>query len=156
MPEQIAMESDPCQGGESDPCQGGEIGRHGQIGAGAGGGGYGGGLGSRGGGNTGGGGPAVHGSIDKEVIRRVVRANVNQIRQCYEATLLNNPGIGGTLKTKWTIRSDGSVGDVSASGIHADVEACVVTKIETWKFPAPAGGGSVVISYPFVLREAAP
>ena len=34
------------------------------------------------------------------------------------------------------------------------VESCIVAAIRGWQFPAPAGGGPVIVSYPFLLTPA--
>ena len=31
------------------------------------------------------------------------------------------------------------------------VESCVASKIRTWRFPIPKGGGEVFVTYPFIF-----
>ena len=33
------------------------------------------------------------------------------------------------------------------------MERCVSSEIRTWKFPKPAGGGKVIINYPFYFSQ---
>jgi hypothetical protein len=33
------------------------------------------------------------------------------------------------------------------------VEQCIIDRIKTWKFPAPAGGGVVTVNYPFIFKS---
>jgi TonB family protein len=32
--------------------------------------------------------------------------------------------------------------------------ACLVERVRTWRFPAPAGGGEVQVNYPWVVKVA--
>jgi hypothetical protein len=36
----------------------------------------------------------------------------------------------------------------------ATVETCVASRVRTWIFPKPKGGGQVVVQYPFVFKAA--
>jgi hypothetical protein len=37
---------------------------------------------------------------------------------------------------------------------NAVVEGCTVQAVRRWGFPQPAGGGIVIVSYPFVMAPA--
>ena len=90
---------------------------------------------------------------DKDTIRGVVRANIGAITFCYEKRLLGAPGLAGKTQAQFTIAPDGTVSAATASGFDADVDACVANVIQTqMKFPAPPGGGSVNVNYPFVFK----
>lgn len=93
------------------------------------------------------------GNPDKEVVRRVVRTHIGEIRTCYETALQQQPDLAGTVVATFTIAPDGRVAHASASGLHPDVEGCIAARISTWKFPSPSGGGALHINYPFVLRQ---
>lgn len=97
------------------------------------------------------------GSIDKEVIRRVIRRHVNEIRFCYEKQLARNPSLAGTVSVSFRISTTGAVdkSEVKSSTLNnPDVESCIATRVLNWVFPAPIGG-PVGVTYPFVLRSAA-
>jgi TonB family protein len=93
----------------------------------------------------------VRGSLDKEIIRRVVRRHINEVRFCYELEARKNPPLAGRVSVQFTISPEGKV-DRSAlqSSTLGDprVENCVVTAFRRWEFPKPAGG-VVVVTYPF-------
>jgi len=93
------------------------------------------------------------GAIDKDVVRRVVRDNLAKLQYCYEKILLANPGIEGRVLVTFTIAIEGSVSDVTATGIHPEVETCVAEKVRTFKFPRP-DAGKVEVSYPFTFKPA--
>lgn len=91
------------------------------------------------------------GAIDKTAVRKVVREHFEALRLCYESTLLANPTIAGTVVAKFTIQLDGTVHDVTASGVHPDVEICVAAKVRGFKFPRP-DAPKVEVAYPFTFK----
>ena len=36
---------------------------------------------------------------------------------------------------------------------NANVENCLASRIKTWVFPKPKGGGIVIVNYPFVFKQ---
>ena len=70
-----------------------------------------------------------------------VRSRNSQLQFCYEETRAKNPDLAGSATIGVLLASDGSVtrADVlrrSWEGSGADqVEACVLAKVKTWKFP---------------------
>jgi TonB family protein len=94
----------------------------------------------------------VAGSLDKEIIRRVIRRHINDVKACYERELAGQPDLGGRIEVEFTI---GGTGQVVASTLadstmgNRQVEACVVKAVREWEFPKPLGGGIVVVKYPF-------
>ncbi|HLT39652.1 MAG TPA: AgmX/PglI C-terminal domain-containing protein [Enhygromyxa sp.] len=98
----------------------------------------------------------VVGGMDKDVIRRVVRSHINEIRDCYNLGLAKDPTLAGRIAIEFTIGPSGAVEQAKATDLDglADpaVPACIVAAIETWVFPEPRGGGRVTVSYPFNLE----
>jgi len=98
--------------------------------------------------------PEVTGSIDPELIRKVVHEHRAQIRTCYETQLTNKPSLAGKLVSAWTIDQGGTVTEAHTQEStlrDPSVEACVAAKIKTWRFPIPKGGGEVFVTYPFIF-----
>ena len=98
--------------------------------------------------------PVVVGSIDPELIRKVVHEHRAQIRTCYETQLTMVPNLAGKVVSAWTIDPTGVVTEAHTqeSTLHdKTVETCVSTKIKTWRFPIPKGGGEVFVTYPFIF-----
>lgn len=96
--------------------------------------------------------PDVRGSLDKEIIRKVVRQHRREIKYCYEQQLQKNPQLKGRVKMEFTISPQGSV--IAATPVESTlgntaVETCMSNKIRHWSFPAPKGGGIVKVKYPF-------
>jgi Ca-activated chloride channel family protein len=98
--------------------------------------------------------PTVTGSLDKDVIRRIVRAHINEIRSCYNTSLTHDPTLSGKVTIDMTIGADGKV---SASAVGSNTTGdeplaqCIAKVVKRWTFPKPAGGGTVKVTYPFVL-----
>jgi len=97
----------------------------------------------------------VTGSLSSQVIRRVIKRHLNEVRFCYEQQLQSDPALKGRVVIRFVIDSKGNVtAAVVAESTFNDtiVETCILQAVRRWKFPAPEGGGGVVVSYPFELR----
>jgi hypothetical protein len=100
--------------------------------------------------------PVITGSLDKEIIRRIVREHQGEIRYCYTKELTRNPGLGGKVIMKWVISGSGKVVKASVAENQmgsSSVGSCLASRIKRWRFPKPKGGGIVVVSYPFVFKR---
>jgi hypothetical protein len=99
----------------------------------------------------------VRGSLSKEVIRRIIRRHINEVRFCYEQELNQRPDLQGRVAVKFIISPTGAVQNamVASSDMgNPRVEGCIANSVKRWTFPAPEGGGIVVVTYPFVLQQA--
>jgi tetratricopeptide (TPR) repeat protein len=96
----------------------------------------------------------VEGALDKDIIRRIVRAHINEIRHCYNQGLVRNPSLEGRFAVQFAITSRGVVAAavVESSTLRDDAVAqCGAKAVKRWKFPKPESG-NVVVTYPFVLE----
>ena len=85
----------------------------------------------------------------------MIRANLNQIRHCYEQLLQRSPSAAGKVKVAFTVGPDGRVttANVADSSISDSVlTGCIAGQVQRWKFPQPRGGAPVNVSYPFVFN----
>lgn len=97
----------------------------------------------------------IEGNLDKEQIRTVVRDHLNEVRYCYNQVLEVDPMAKGKLVVDFTIGSDGAVlKSAVGAGSQAPEQlgSCVAQAVRSWKFPAPTGGGTVAVSYPFLFE----
>jgi len=94
----------------------------------------------------------VRGSLDKEIIRRIIRRHINEVKYCYETELTKKADLSGRVSVQFTIAATGQViASVLQSSTMGNlrVENCVVQAVRRWEFPKPMGGGIVIVSYPF-------
>ena len=94
-------------------------------------------------------------SGDKEIIRRIIRQHIAQIRYCYEKELTRSPGLFGKVRVEFVISAKGGVQStkvIQTTLKNSEVERCIQSKIRTWKFPEPKGGGIVIVKYPFIFK----
>ena len=96
------------------------------------------------------------GSLDKELIRRVIRQHMNEVKYCYERELTRDSSLNGRVVVKFAI---GGMGQVMTSAIESSTlanhngEQCIADAVRRWQFSKPQGG-VVIVSYPFQLRPA--
>jgi TonB family protein len=101
-------------------------------------------------------GPAeVRGALDKQIIDRIVRRHINEVKYCYELESTKKTDLAGRISVQLTIAASGQViASVLQSSTVGNlrVENCVVQAARRWMFPHPPGGGLVIVSYPFSFQ----
>lgn len=99
--------------------------------------------------------PTVTGDLDKAIIRRYIKRNIQKLTYCYEKQLLVKPAIAGSIRVDFTIAGTGRVTSSEAKGdVDKNVDACFAGVIKAIEFPKPKNGGDVKVSYPFTMRPA--
>jgi hypothetical protein len=94
--------------------------------------------------------------LASQEIMAVIRANLNQVRHCYETLLKTSPQAAGKVTATFVI--GGKTGAVTSASLSqstiqdAAFRGCIIGKIETWRFPKPRGGKDVTVNYPFVFN----
>lgn len=99
--------------------------------------------------------PLVSGGLTQQEIATVIRANLNQIRHCYEKLLQSSPNSAGKIKMKFVVGTNGRVKStqITNSTISNGVmKNCVRNSVRRWAFPKPRGGSPVTVNYPFVFN----
>lgn len=100
----------------------------------------------------------VLGALDREDVFEVISGHRAQLQHCYERELHSSPsGLSGRLVLQWVIGASGRVetARVTESELgSARLERCLVSRVLSWRFPEPAGGGVVVVRLPLMLRPA--
>lgn len=96
----------------------------------------------------------VLGSMDPDVIRRILREHIPQFRSCYQKELNRNRSqdISGTIRLVFTIGASGAVSRAGVDGrtrLPGNVKGCVVNVLRGIQFPSPMGGGTVDVKQPF-------
>ena len=99
----------------------------------------------------------VRGALSKQIVRRIIRRHLNEVKYCYTKEQQHNHKLAGRVVARFTISATGQVvaSSISSSTLgNKTVEACIATAVRRWLFPRPAGGGIVMVSYPFVFSAA--
>jgi hypothetical protein len=96
------------------------------------------------------------GDLDKAIIRRYIKRNIQKIKYCYEKHLLADPTLEGTVSTTFTITGGGTVSSVSAGGVSSDVAECIAAVIKAIEFPKPTNGSPLDVAYPFTFKPSGP
>lgn len=101
------------------------------------------------------------GTIDKEAIRRVIRAKLHEVKSCYERALnVQEKGrkLEGKIVLGWEIVEKGQARNVKVKSStlgNRQVENCIRDRLASWTFPEPPPGlVAEVQAYPFVLNQA--
>ncbi len=90
--------------------------------------------------------------LDRDVVRRIVRAHINEIRSCYNQALVKNPTLEGRVLVQFTVLNTGKVsGVVIQEDTTKAVGPCVQKAVKRWTFPASKGMS--IVSYPFKLSQ---
>jgi len=96
----------------------------------------------------------LRGSLSKEQIERVLRRAKNQIKHCYDKEVAKDPNLKGKVVVQWVIQGTGLVKGAKAAQNtmgNAKVASCVTRVIGRLRFPKPKGGGTVLVTYPYVF-----
>lgn len=97
----------------------------------------------------------IEGPLDSDIVRRIVRAHINDVRDCYAEELAKHPDLSGRVALDFTIASRGNVSrsEVESNTLKDDktVGPCIAKAAKRWRFPKPPGGEDVAVTYPFTL-----
>jgi TonB family protein len=99
----------------------------------------------------------VEGALSKEVIAQVIARHQSEIRYCYEQELQKSPALAGKVSVMFVIDPSGAVAEANVAETSLGsppAEACILARVRRWKFPEPAGGGVVSVTFPWVFRSA--
>lgn len=96
----------------------------------------------------------IEDALPRSVIQSVIDSHKKQMRYCYERRLHLDHELGGRVLIGWVIGATGRVAKATvleSSLSDPAVGRCIVERVLGWRFPAPAGGGTVTVSYGFVM-----
>lgn len=94
------------------------------------------------------------GGLDKEIVRRVVRAHLDEVRHCYERALVGHPDLEGRVVVGFLIQPNGATTAarvVESSVRDEELEGCLIAAALRWAFPSSPSMTRVL--YPFELRR---
>lgn len=99
----------------------------------------------------------VVGSLPKDMIRRIVKAHINEVRYCYNQGLAADPELAGRVAVQFVVGPAGGVpisSEVESTTLEDDgeVSECIANAVGRWMFPRPTTEEAVLITYPFLLE----
>ena len=97
-------------------------------------------------------------SLKTSIIGARIASYEPQLKDCYQKALPLFPHAEGRIATEFTINATGHVSEAKVTDTSMNlpvVENCVLEVVKGMVFPRPAGGGTVVVNYPFRFRPAA-
>lgn len=98
------------------------------------------------------GGDASRWNRGDELVRPMIRRCAPQVRACYDAELIDNPGIEGRINVRFTVGREGRVtaAAVTASTLrNATLETCLVDVMKRCRLAKPVDRRPVDLSYTF-------
>jgi hypothetical protein len=100
--------------------------------------------------------PQVTPGLDPEIVRRIVRAHINELRSCYNQGQVKQPQLAGSITIAFEIGATGkvtiaSVQEATLEPADDGVTRCFAKAVKRWQFPKPSGASSVSVSFPFEL-----
>jgi hypothetical protein len=99
---------------------------------------------------------SVDEGLTREEVAKVIHSHMNDIRYCYETGILKDPSLAGKALIDFKINPEGVVPNAKMAEMTLSDRAvgqCLITKLQSWKFPKPRGGVHVAVSYPFVFKS---
>ena len=94
----------------------------------------------------------VLGSIDPNLVRKIMREHISQFRYCYQQELIRNPSTAGVFDLGFQIDASGkgvkSFVKSKGKGFTKDGLECIKRVVSGIKFPRPKGGGYVDVRQP--------
>jgi hypothetical protein len=91
----------------------------------------------------------VRGSLDKEIIRRIIRRHINEVKYCYEQELTRQAGARRPRGGAVTIAADRPGGGLGAPELdHGQprVRTAWSRRFVAGSSPSPSGGGIVIVT----------
>lgn len=97
----------------------------------------------------------VRGPLVKEIIIRITRRHINELKFCYERELTRDTTLQGRLLIQFTIAPTGAVlASIVQSSTFSGraVDQCIAAAVRRWEFPKSPSLN--IVTYPFVFRSA--
>ncbi|MBI5542803.1 MAG: zinc-ribbon domain-containing protein [Deltaproteobacteria bacterium] len=90
--------------------------------------------------------------LEQSDVMEVVVANRSMIKNCVDEAKAKEPGATGTIVMRWTIKPDGSTGNiqtVTEEFRKTPLSACLAAGIKSFRFPSYTGPQMSPVNFPF-------
>lgn len=99
----------------------------------------------------------VLGSMDPELLRKILREYLPQFRHCYQKELERNDSAQGVIDLNFRILGNGKVGNINITSkkgrFSNSGKGCMANVLKLIDFPKPKGGGVVDIRQPLNFQS---
>lgn len=96
------------------------------------------------------------GDLDPGQVAAKIRQYRGALVACYEAALKRNASLAGKITLRFSVNQLGKVShvEIEVDTVNdEDFAKCIIERAQSWRFPAPKGGGEVQFAYPFIFQS---
>ena len=100
--------------------------------------------------------PAIRGSLEPTLVRRVAQAHQAELLTCYQQALARTPEATGSVTVQYVITPPGTVGTATASDNDTGdgaLGACIAQAVRRWTHPVSEGITAVRYSFQLTPHE---
>jgi hypothetical protein len=72
-----------------------------------------------------------------QVLAKIMSAYMSGLKRCHKETLKKDPSARGKVTLKFTVNESGRVASSAAKGFDSELDACIKSRMETWRFNEP-------------------
>ncbi len=91
----------------------------------------------------------VKGGLAKEIVRRINRRHINELRYCYQKERQKKPDLAGAVVLSYTIAPTGRVSSAALGATttgNAKLDRCVAKAVRRWLYPKARDGKPVQVT----------
>ena len=100
----------------------------------------------------------IKGALERDIVRRIARARINEVRACYNQALRRNPRTKGRVDLQFMVGADGRVVNsaIGTSSLNDDrMQKCLTKRLRGWRFPRPRTANALV-TMPLIFDPGGP
>ena len=71
------------------------------------------------------------------VLRKIMQAYMAGLKRCHKDLLKTDPTARGKVTLAFTVSESGRVSRANVNGFNNSLDACIKSRVLTWRFPAP-------------------
>lgn len=98
---------------------------------------------------------SYEGTIDRQKVRKAIRAKLPAISSCYKKELQKDKTLQGKVVVSIEVLDTGKVRDAKIKRDtinNQSLNACLLTTVQSIVFPKPGPGLVAIVDYPFVFK----
>ncbi len=91
----------------------------------------------------------------QDLVRRIVRAHVTEVRYCYNVALRRDPATRGRVAIAFTIDARGKIASAAVAentSVDNALAVCIAAAVRRWSFVKPKDGREVAVRFSWLLE----